>query len=172
MTCPKCGSECERDEVDNGVGMEACGPWGCPECHWVEKRPAFADDEPSPSPGGTLMIDHAIADRDARPWRYYKFEWPDAQAWLDKLHTEARQLREERDELQSDFSSFQEHHRATEQSLATLRERIGQLPRYQEADVVSRPSTNEYLNAEDVDDLLADSPASQVPPAPHAPKEA
>ncbi len=38
MKCPKCGSECDRDEVDNGIGMEACGPWGCPECHWFEKQ--------------------------------------------------------------------------------------------------------------------------------------
>ena len=38
MTCPRCGADCERDEVDNGVGMEACGPWGCPECHWFEKH--------------------------------------------------------------------------------------------------------------------------------------
>lgn len=41
MTCPQCGGECERDEIDNGVGMEACGPWGCPECHWVESRIAL-----------------------------------------------------------------------------------------------------------------------------------
>jgi hypothetical protein len=40
MQCPKCGSECERDEVDNGVGMQAVGPWGCPECYWVEPDPA------------------------------------------------------------------------------------------------------------------------------------
>ena len=38
MTCPQGGSECERDEVDNGIGMEACGPWGCPACCWVESR--------------------------------------------------------------------------------------------------------------------------------------
>ena len=38
MKCPKCGGECERDEVDNGVGIEACGPWGCPDCHWFETR--------------------------------------------------------------------------------------------------------------------------------------
>jgi hypothetical protein len=37
MKCPKCGGECERDEVDNGVGMQACGPWGCPMCHWYER---------------------------------------------------------------------------------------------------------------------------------------
>lgn len=47
MKCPNCGSECERDEVDNGVGMQAVGPWGCFECHWVEGR----DVEP-PEPDG------------------------------------------------------------------------------------------------------------------------
>lgn len=38
MKCPQCGSECERDEVDNGVGLEAVGPWGCPECQWFEEQ--------------------------------------------------------------------------------------------------------------------------------------
>lgn len=42
--CPRCGGEVERDEVDNGVGMEAVGPWGCPDCHWVELRPEIDDD--------------------------------------------------------------------------------------------------------------------------------
>lgn len=37
MKCPQCGGECERDEVDNGVGMQACSPWGCPVCHWVDE---------------------------------------------------------------------------------------------------------------------------------------
>lgn len=37
MKCPKCGGPCERDEVDNGVGMQPIGPWGCPNCHWVEE---------------------------------------------------------------------------------------------------------------------------------------
>lgn len=36
MICPECGSECERDEVDVGVGTVAAGPWGCPACHWAE----------------------------------------------------------------------------------------------------------------------------------------
>lgn len=36
MNCPNCGAECERDEVDVGVGTMPAGPWGCPECHWVE----------------------------------------------------------------------------------------------------------------------------------------
>lgn len=44
MKCPKCGADCERDEVDNGVGMEACGPWGCPECHWFERPVDFGDE--------------------------------------------------------------------------------------------------------------------------------
>lgn len=36
VICPRCGGECERDEVDNGLGMEAAGPWGCPQCHWIQ----------------------------------------------------------------------------------------------------------------------------------------
>lgn len=38
MRCPACGSEAERDEVDVGVGgaMMGAGPWGCPECAWIE----------------------------------------------------------------------------------------------------------------------------------------
>lgn len=45
LVCPGCGAACERDYVDNGVGMEPCGPWGCPECHWVEKRAVLAFNE-------------------------------------------------------------------------------------------------------------------------------
>lgn len=37
MKCPECGGEnVERDEVDNGVGMQPVGPWGCLDCGWVE----------------------------------------------------------------------------------------------------------------------------------------
>ena len=38
--CPKCGSACERDMVDVGIGEIPAGPWGCPECHWVEPAEA------------------------------------------------------------------------------------------------------------------------------------
>ena len=33
--CPECGCECDRDEVDNGVGI-MYGPWGCCACGWSE----------------------------------------------------------------------------------------------------------------------------------------
>lgn len=46
MQCPRCGGELECDMVDNGVGMEQCGPYGCPACHYVEPRLTLADDEP------------------------------------------------------------------------------------------------------------------------------
>ena len=39
MKCPKCNSDCDRDEVDNGVGMQY-GPWGCPNCGW-SSDPAY-----------------------------------------------------------------------------------------------------------------------------------
>lgn len=47
-------------------------------------------------------------------------------------------------------------HRAerAEAALRTLREQIEQLPRYSGLDTEVRPSTNEYVNAEDLDDML------------------
>ena len=42
MKCPECGKECEADFVDNGIGMQRCGPWVCnPDnggCGWVEEQ--------------------------------------------------------------------------------------------------------------------------------------
>lgn len=35
MECPKCGGDCDRDEVDVGVGV-IHGPYGCFECGWSE----------------------------------------------------------------------------------------------------------------------------------------
>lgn len=36
MQCPNCGSsECGRDEVDIGVGVQY-GPWECYNCGWYE----------------------------------------------------------------------------------------------------------------------------------------
>ncbi len=34
--CPKCGGECEHDEVDIGVGIQQ-GPPYCIECGWTPK---------------------------------------------------------------------------------------------------------------------------------------
>ena len=36
MECPGCGGKCEADFVDNGVGLERCGPWHCEMCQWIE----------------------------------------------------------------------------------------------------------------------------------------
>jgi hypothetical protein len=35
MTCPQCGADCTREEVDVGVGL-ICSPWVCTECNWDE----------------------------------------------------------------------------------------------------------------------------------------
>jgi hypothetical protein len=35
MKCPNCKTECDRDEVDIGVGIQH-GPWQCNECGWIE----------------------------------------------------------------------------------------------------------------------------------------
>ena len=45
MKCPRCGAECDRDEVDIGVGIQG-GPWGCPDCHWTEAHDVIIEIEP------------------------------------------------------------------------------------------------------------------------------
>lgn len=37
MNCPKCETECWREEADVGVGI-IYGPWGCPDCGWSESE--------------------------------------------------------------------------------------------------------------------------------------
>lgn len=48
MTCPDCGEPCERDEVDNGVSLEAVGPWGCFNCGWFEGMDGPVVEDPMP----------------------------------------------------------------------------------------------------------------------------
>lgn len=47
VTCPKCGEECDRDEVDVGVGV-IYGPWGC-ACGWSSDPRYDSSDGPSPA---------------------------------------------------------------------------------------------------------------------------
>lgn len=37
--CPYCGTECEAEFVDIGVGEQQCGPFHCENCHAVEIGP-------------------------------------------------------------------------------------------------------------------------------------
>lgn len=41
MTCPNCGEECAREEVDVGPGAIPAGPWTCEACEWCEEPPAW-----------------------------------------------------------------------------------------------------------------------------------
>jgi len=41
--CPYCGTPCEADFVDVGVGMQQVGPYGCGLCHAVEVGPCDGD---------------------------------------------------------------------------------------------------------------------------------
>jgi hypothetical protein len=53
MICPKCGDECNRDEVHNGVCM-LYGPWGC-ACGWSEdSRYDLSDGRNPDAPEGRL----------------------------------------------------------------------------------------------------------------------
>lgn len=53
MNCPKCETECERDEVDVGVGI-VYGPWGCASCYWSENpKYDFSDGRSNVTEEGT-----------------------------------------------------------------------------------------------------------------------
>jgi hypothetical protein len=43
MVCPACGLIAVADFVDNGVGMQQCGRFGCEACGWVEATPLLED---------------------------------------------------------------------------------------------------------------------------------
>lgn len=53
MNCPKCGTECDKDEVDIGIGT-MFGPETCPKCHWSQQDivgvlpEEFKDYDPMP----------------------------------------------------------------------------------------------------------------------------
>ena len=51
--CPRCGSECCRDEVDVGVGV-MIGPWGC-ACGWSEDSRYDLSDGKSPVRDGGVI---------------------------------------------------------------------------------------------------------------------
>jgi len=43
--CPLCQTPLEPyAEADIGVGVQQFGPWGCPQCHWVESLPEVVAD--------------------------------------------------------------------------------------------------------------------------------
>lgn len=47
--CPICGGPLTHDEVDNGVGMQQCGPDGCDQCQIVIGEWDAPPIEPSPA---------------------------------------------------------------------------------------------------------------------------
>lgn len=54
MKCPKCGTDCDRDEIDVGVGV-VTGPWGCSGCGWSEdERYDLSNGQPRERDGGVI----------------------------------------------------------------------------------------------------------------------
>lgn len=38
LRCPRCRSWATADFVDNGIGLQRCGPYRCDVCKWVESQ--------------------------------------------------------------------------------------------------------------------------------------
>lgn len=45
MKCPVCCEEATCDEIDIGVGVQQCGPYGCESCGWVQPMPNYGQDD-------------------------------------------------------------------------------------------------------------------------------
>jgi hypothetical protein len=68
QACPYCGTRCDADFVDIGVGMQQCGPYHCQACGASEigpnddDRPLSADEqrtgwyEPGKPPGSSANV--------------------------------------------------------------------------------------------------------------------
>jgi len=53
IKCPRCGGDCERESVHNGVGMQH-GPYGCPACGWSECAEYDCSNGPKEINGGIV----------------------------------------------------------------------------------------------------------------------
>lgn len=108
--CPYCGSFCDADFVDVGVGYMQCGPYHCLSCEASEIGPfdeprELTDEEqrtgwykPGAEPGSSAnVIDgHVVSHRVAKAAYAEKFtnnpEWEDSQAvadWWARLRQKA-----------------------------------------------------------------------------------
>ena len=39
--CPECDRWTRAEWIDNGVGLQQCGPYCCESCGWIEQRPSI-----------------------------------------------------------------------------------------------------------------------------------
>jgi len=53
--CPRCGETAVADFVDNGVGMQQCGPFSCEACGWTEPPPFYPNGQPMFTPDGMML---------------------------------------------------------------------------------------------------------------------
>lgn len=57
MDCPKCKSECFREDADVGVGI-IYGPYGCTQCGWSEDP--YYDSSSGPSEAEREHLDYRV----------------------------------------------------------------------------------------------------------------
>lgn len=96
--CPYCGSVCDADFVDIGVGYTQCGPFHCDQCGaseigpYDEERPLSEQEKktgwyaPGAEPGssanviGGKVVSHRVMERT------YKEEFTDNPLWHDEAY--------------------------------------------------------------------------------------
>ena len=94
--CPYCGSECDADFVDVGVGFIQCGPYHCLQCKASQmgpedvpgtkdqERTGWFEPEHEPSPSANVIHGEIVSHRVMR--KEYKAEFTANQLWHDKSY--------------------------------------------------------------------------------------
>lgn len=98
--CPYCGTVCDADFVDIGIGMQQCGPFHCEECgasqigQFDKKRPLTDEEKdkgwyaPQSEPGSSANVINGriVSHRQMR--ETYRKEFKDNPLWSDKSYVD------------------------------------------------------------------------------------
>ena len=98
--CPYCGTFCRADHVDNGVGMQQCGPFHCENCRaseigpYDEPRPLSAEEKrtgwyaPASDPGSSANVIGGRIASHVHAKAAYQREFKGNPLWHDKKYVE------------------------------------------------------------------------------------
>lgn len=98
--CPYCDAVCDADFVDNGVGLQQCGPFHCEQCGssqiapFDEPRELTVQEEkagwyaPGAEPGSSANIVHGKHVSHGQMKETYQQEFTNNPLWHDKKYVE------------------------------------------------------------------------------------